>query len=285
MGLHRVFRGLGACSLSGVGGVGVARQAGSARAGQLSGLSERLSIASFLDGVAGAQERPVAHEHVQVLAFHDLRALLIHLLGAQVWQKVGHAEHRVGRVVADVHLHHLAVGFGHDAVKRQRQRRPLVVLYAAVVVRVQQREVVRLVQRILLDVEARRVDVRPQDVHALGDRCGPHMYENDGLALGAGPQLAARAHRRAGGDAISQRIVAGVLSSGDGGRRALALGLVLGDEIDVVDGQRLKLVQRRLVVLLPSHFAFHVTSFLECVRSQYEPICGEKFGNCYILFS
>ena len=138
-------------------------------------------------------------------------------------KQVGHAEHRVSRVVADVHLHHLAVGFGHDAVKRQRQRRPLVVLYAAVVVRVQKREIARLVQRVLLDVEARRVDVRAQDVHAFGHRRGAHVHEDNRLALGAGPQLAARAHRRAGGDAISQRIVAGVLSSGDGGRRALAL--------------------------------------------------------------
>ena len=51
------------------------------------------------------------------------------------------------------------------------------------------------------------------------------------------------AHRRAGGDAIGQRVVAGVLGRGDGGRSALALGLVLGDEIDVVGGQRLKLVR------------------------------------------
>ena len=200
-------------------------------------------------------------------------------------QQVGHAEHRVGLIIADVHLYHLAVGGRHHAVQRQGQRRPLVVLDAAVVVGVQKREVVGLVQRVLLDVEARRVDMRPQDVHALGDRRGPHVHEDDCLPLGAGPQLAARPHGRAGGDAIGQRVVAGVLGRGDGGRGALALGFVVGDEVDVVSSQRLNLGRCCLVVLLPSYFAFHETSFLLCDRAQYEPIYGEKFGNCYILFS
>lgn len=78
-----------------------------------------------------------------------------------MWQQIGYAERRVGGVLADVHLHHLAVGGDHYAVQGQGQGCPLVVLDAAVVVGVQKREVVRLVQRVLLDVQARRVDVGP----------------------------------------------------------------------------------------------------------------------------
>ena len=121
---------------------------------------------------------------------------------------------------------------------------------------------------------------RPSDRGA-----APTCTRMTAFPLGAGPQLAARPHGRAGGDAIGQRVVAGVLGRGDGGRGALALGFVVGDEVDVVSSQRLNLGRCCLVVLLPSYFAFHVTSFLLCDRTQYEPIYGEKFGNCYILFS
>ena len=46
----------------------------------------------------------------------------------------------------------------------ERQRDPLVLLDAAVVMRVEQRQIARFVERVLLDVQTRAVDVRAQNV-------------------------------------------------------------------------------------------------------------------------
>ena len=139
-------------------GFGGAHQASSARAGQSSGPSVRARTAERLGAVeapASAGQRAVAHEDVQVLALHHLVGLLRHLLAGQVDQQVGDAEHRIVRVVAHLGVHHGAVFLRDHAVQRQRQRDPLVVLDAAVIMRIEQREPVRLVQRVLLEVEAR----------------------------------------------------------------------------------------------------------------------------------
>ena len=54
--------------------------------------------------------------------------------------------------------------FRDNAVNGERQRDPLVLLDAAVVMRVEQRQIARFVERVLLDVQTRAVDVRAQNV-------------------------------------------------------------------------------------------------------------------------
>ena len=69
----------------------------------------------------------------QILAGNDLGRLLLHLVFRQVNKQIGYAEHRILRVFAHVNGRNRPVLFGHHAVQRQRQRHPLVMLDAAVV--------------------------------------------------------------------------------------------------------------------------------------------------------
>ena len=77
----------------------------------------------------------------------------------------------------------------------QRQRDPLVLLDAAVIVRVQIGHVFIFVERILLDVQAGRINVCAEDVHALFQRLTAELECCDGLfvvhrvELGSGGEL------------------------------------------------------------------------------------------------
>ena len=175
-------------------------------------------------------------------------------------EQVRHAEHGVFRVFADLHVHNAAVLLRHHAVQRQRDGDPLIVLDAAVIVRVQEGEIVGLVQRVLLHVQARAVDVRAQDVHALGERAGAQLHQNDGLAAHGCPHLVAWSKFATCGDSVVQAFVARGLGAADGRSGKLALGFVLGNEIDVACTKLLKLGKLVFVVALPRRLAFHTRS-------------------------
>ena len=82
----------------------------------------------------------------------------------EVNEQVSDAEHGVACVFAHVHALNAAVFFRDNAMNGERQRDPLVLLDAAVVMRVEQREIARFVERVLLDIQTRAVDVRAQNV-------------------------------------------------------------------------------------------------------------------------
>ena len=116
------------------------------------------------------------------------------------------------------------------------------------------------VQRVLLDVQARAVDVRAKDVHAVGQRAGAQLHQDDGLVAHGCPQLVAGDKLAACGNGGIKALVAGGLCAADCGGGELAFGLVLGDEVDVAGGKLLKLGQLVLIVAFPRGFAFHIRS-------------------------
>ena len=142
-------------------------------------------------------------------------------------QKIGYAEHGIAFVVAHVHLDHGAVGLDHHAVQCKWQRDPLIRLDAAVVVRVQKREAVGLCKRILLEVKARRVDVRAENVQALRERLLPDVREHERLAMGERPHLVACRECAPIADRLVERAVAALLGLRDDRCGACALRLVV----------------------------------------------------------
>ena len=76
-------------------------------------------------------------------------------------QQIGNEEHRIFRLLAYSHLHHSTVLFHDDAVDRQRDRHPLVLFDAAVVMGIQQGETAVFIQRVLLHIHAGGIDVSP----------------------------------------------------------------------------------------------------------------------------
>lgn len=108
--------------------------------------------------------RAATCEHVEIFALDNLGGLLLHLVVGEVNEQVGDAEHGVACVFAHVHALNAAVFFRDNAMNGERQRDPLVLLDAAVVMRVEQRQIARFVERVLLDIQTRAVDVRAQNV-------------------------------------------------------------------------------------------------------------------------
>ena len=132
---------------------------------ELSGKEVRLGHAVFfmkdpqnveLDELAFVviAQRPGANEDVEVLALDHFGGLAGHLLGREVGQQVGYAEHGIVRVLADADRHAGSVPEYHHSMQGQRDGRPLVFFDPAVVMGVKIRQVVVFIQRIRLQIEA-----------------------------------------------------------------------------------------------------------------------------------
>ena len=100
------------------------------------------------------------------LTFHDGCGVFLHLLLGQVDQQVGDKKYRLVLIFSHAQDHCLAALFDDHAVDRQRQRHILIFFDAAVIVRVQIGNLAVLIQGILLDVQAGRIDVGAEYVHA-----------------------------------------------------------------------------------------------------------------------
>ena len=171
-------------------------------------------------------------------------------------QEVGNAKYRIAFVVAHVHVYHGAVSFGHHAMQGQRQRYPLVVLDAAIVMRVEEGKAVALVHGVLLQVETGAVDVGAQDVQALLQRLGADVRKDERLAVHASPHLIARLELAAFAHRFLKRLVSCSFSLGHRSGKATALGLVVRDEVDIAGSQRIQLFKLLLAVRFPCVLAF-----------------------------
>ena len=109
----------------------------------------------------------------------------------EVGEKVGDAEDRVILVLADGHGYRHAVLERDDAVDGKREGDPLIFLDAAVVAGVERDDLVLLLERVLLDVETRGVDVGAEDVDAVLERLRADLDEHEALVTDGGIYLVA----------------------------------------------------------------------------------------------
>ena len=127
-------------------------------------------------------KRAAADQHIQLLALQPVLERPFHLFRGQVRQKVGHCEHRVAVVLANCAGDCLTVLLDDDAVQRQRDRAPLIFFDAAVIVRFEKRDLRLLIQRVRLEVQARRIDVACHDAHTVGQRPCAERRQDQRLA-------------------------------------------------------------------------------------------------------
>ena len=114
--------------------------------------------------------RQRADHDIQLLAPQTVRQRAFILLCAQVRQQVRHAKHRVSRFLAQADFHLGAVLAVHYTVQGQRRGSPLVFANPTVIMRLEQRDVAVLVQRIRFEVKTRGINVRHHQTHALVQR-------------------------------------------------------------------------------------------------------------------
>ena len=212
----------------------------------------------------------------------------LHLVAREMDEQVGDAEHGVGGILAHADIDRGAVLLAHDAMDGERGGYPVVGLHAAVVVGVEVGHIAGLVQRVLLDIESRAVDMRAQDVHALFERGGAQVHEHEGLLVVHGVNLVAGLEGTSLGHSVLEVYVAGCLGEGDGCGHALALGFVLADEGAVVAAELFELGKRCVIVCLPCVRTFHGGPFLrycmaECHGST--AMCSSGEGCALIIYT
>ena len=150
-----------------------------------------------------------------------------------MYEEIGHAEDGVVRLLTNRDLDNRAVFLHDNTVECKRDRHPLVLLDAAVVVRVEICQAIVLVQRVLLHIKAAGVDVRTEDVHAVLHRLRPDMEEHDRLLHIDGVDLVPRRKCLPIRDDIRKVTVARCACAAHCLRHALALRLAVREEINV----------------------------------------------------
>ena len=136
--------------------------------------------------------RHTADDDVERLARDAFFHGLAHLILAEVRQQIGDDELRLIRLAADSDVDRAAVLERDGTVQLQRDRDPLVLLDAAVIVRLEIRQLRILIHRRLLEVEARRVDVCARDHTAVIERLLTEHGQHERLAAVVDIHLRAR---------------------------------------------------------------------------------------------
>ena len=164
---------------------------------------------------------PAADEDVERFGRDGLVEGFFALLAAQVRQQVVDDELRVGGIGADLDEDLAAVGADDLAVQLQRDRDPLVLADAAVVVGLEIGQLGVFIEGVGLEVQPRRVGMGRADVRALGQGLAADHGEQDGLAAVDGVDLVAGLQ----GHAVLQRTEARLLGQLHRGDDAFAFGL------------------------------------------------------------
>ena len=94
-------------------------------------------------------------------------------------QQIRNDEYRIIVFFTDMHFHLRAVFFYDDTMQGQRQRDPLILLDAAVIMGVQIRKLTVFIQRILLQIQTRGIDMGAQNMHSFLDRTIADMKQHD----------------------------------------------------------------------------------------------------------
>ena len=187
---------------------------------------------SELDAVSAlvVLQRLAAQQHPEVFAGNALSQRLLHLVAGQMDQQVRNAENGIGGILAHGDLDHGAVLLGHDAVKSQGRRRPLVLLDAAVIVGLEVGHFAVLIEGIGLQVQTGGVDVGGADVSALVQRLRADDGEDHAFAVAVAVDLVAglQLHTR------HQRLEAVLFCLGNGPVHRLALDLAVADKAHIL---------------------------------------------------
>ena len=154
-------------------------------------------------------------------------------------EQIRHAEHGIVRLLPERDRDRCAVLLDDNTVQGKRNRHPLILLDAAVVMRIKVRQSAVLIERILLHIKAARVDVCTEDIHAVFHRLCADMKEHNRLFHIDGVDLVPRAELRPLSDNVRQIAVARRLSSTYRLLHTLTLRLAVREEINIAACERI----------------------------------------------
>ena len=122
--------------------------------------------------------RTTSNDDVKVLTFYHNSRFLLHLLTGQMNQKIRNTKNRILCLLADSKFNDCSIFFYYHAMQCQRNRCPLVLFDAAVIMSIQKCHLSILIQRILFQIQTRGINMGTQDIHTLlhGNRTDLEQY-------------------------------------------------------------------------------------------------------------
>ena len=174
-----------------------------------------------------------------------------------MYQEVADDEYRLIVLFTYADFYLCSIRLHHYAVESKRNGHILILLEAAVIVGVKKSEVFRLVERVLLDIEPRRVYMGSDDVHAVADDVIADIEQHNHLVHVDRVDLVSFCELFTLCDNIGKVFVAALFCHGHDKPGALALRLAAVKKGNIISAQFLEFLQVFSAVGIPCVFADH----------------------------
>ena len=129
-----------------------------------------------------ASQRHASDRHIQVFPLDDIACLFAHLIRRQMYQQITDSYDWIIIILTDIQLNHRFVLLHDYTMQRQWQGNPLILFDTAVIMRIQHREFLILIQRILFDIQTRRIHVCSQNIASGSHRLLTDQKQGNSLA-------------------------------------------------------------------------------------------------------
>jgi len=96
-------------------------------------------------------------------------------------QKICDVKYRIFHILTNADLHNASVLLCNNTMHGKRQCHPLVFLYTTIIMGIQISQIRILVQRILLDIQSRRIDMCTENAHTSGKLFRSYMKQSNDL--------------------------------------------------------------------------------------------------------
>ena len=96
-----------------------------------------------------------------------------------MWQKICNYKFRFVILFANHNIRLRSVLADHNSMDCKRHRNPLILLHTAIIMGIQVSNLLLLIKRILLDINSRRINMSPQNIHTILNRLRSCLEEDD----------------------------------------------------------------------------------------------------------
>ena len=205
--------------------------------------------------------RLVADNKIKRLALDKCGGLFLHLVLGQMGKQIRDEENRVVLLFAYIDQNSLSALFDHNAVDSEGQGDILILFDASVIMGIQVAEAAVLIDGILFDIQAGRIDVRAQDVDPLLKRLFSDPEQDHGFVHPDTVDTVAGLELFLFRDGAAQLYISVLFRFRDKKVHALAFCLADVQEVHILFCKLHAFFLHREVIGVPCIKSFHLYSF------------------------
>ena len=125
--------------------------------------------------------RAASDQKIKFLSFYNRCSLFLHLFRSEMDQQICDNKDRIIFFLTNTYLNCCAIFLCDHSVKGKWKRHPLIFLDSTIIMCIKISKLLILIQRILLYVNTRRIDVSSKNIHSICQRFCTHMEQRDCL--------------------------------------------------------------------------------------------------------